>query len=228
MIPVELQRKDTVIIGIDKLEKLFMWRDNNRELVGDFTPVLEEVLLQVGNLAIDVAKTEHPLYTYQFSVYDNGQLQLVQLWNRHNLVGSTLYNDLPTGIKDDEKALHSYIQSVVSIYPVLMAYMEHYREVVEKKEIKHQNVKSKVNKQGKKKKKITYIHNTVYKLAEDIVTDTLTTDEAEKKRSYTSPTDPFKVRGHWRNYKSGKQVWVPGYVKNKKEDQQAEPKTYKV
>ena len=60
---------------------------------------------------------------------------------------------------------------------------------------------------NKKSKKVTYIsHKTI----------TIHKSESRSNASYERHTDSWVQRGHWRNYKSGKRVWIKECVKNAK------------
>lgn len=60
---------------------------------------------------------------------------------------------------------------------------------------------------NKKSKNVTYInHKTI----------TIHKSESRSNRSYERHTDSWVQRGHWRNYKSGKRVWIKERVKNAK------------
>jgi hypothetical protein len=236
-LPMSLEKKDKVIIPNDKLQSLFQWRDNNKELVRKFTPILEEVVILLDperkgyvKPAIYVNKSDLlPLYHHKFTFYLDGEMLLAFHWNRDTMKAHFEYKNLPKYIvnaKDDPTLEHDYIQSIISTYSSLSAFMEHHREVIVKTDVSRQQVKKK-GKKGKQKNKVTYIRNTVYKFEGAMIT-------GPEKRSYTPPTDPFKVRGHWKNVACGKgrmerkRVWVPGYTKNEQDGKLPEAKTYKV
>lgn len=85
--------------------------------------------------------------------------------------------------------------------------------------------KTKKGKKGKKgKSNKTYIYKKVYKVL-DVEKDEETVSE---KRDYNRTADSWEVRGHWRHYKSGKKVWIKGYVKGNTKDKPTEPKNYKI
>lgn len=80
--------------------------------------------------------------------------------------------------------------------------------ITEKREVK----KSKNGKKKGKKGKKTYIYKKVYKI--------LDVKPNEEKRKYTRIVESWRVRGHWRQYKSGKKVWIEEHTKGKKEEAQ--------
>ena len=62
---------------------------------------------------------------------------------------------------------------------------------------------SKKKKKSKNKNKKTYIYKKKY-----VIDDIVTKDLKESSREYNRRVDQWMRRGHWRNYKSGKKVWI--------------------
>ena len=87
--------------------------------------------------------------------------------------------------------------------------------ITEKREVK----KSKKGKKNKRNRGKTYIYKKVYKI--------LDVKPNEEKRKYTRIAESWRVRGHWRKYKSGKKVWINGYSKGKGRDTQ-DKKEYRI
>jgi hypothetical protein len=236
-LPMSLEKKDKVIIEPDKFKALFQWRDNNKDLVRKFSPLLSDVVIHLipekkgdYETVIHVEPSEfYPLYHHKFTHYLSGVRTVVMHFNRNTQHVQFDHKELPgwiTRVVNDKTLEMDYINSILSTYCSLMAYMEHHREVIIKTDVSRQQVKKK-SKKGKQKNKVTYIRNIVYKFDGVMAT-------APEKRSYTPPTDPYKVRGHWKNVACGKgrmerkRVWVPGYTKNEQDGKQPEAKTYKV
>lgn len=226
-LPLPLQKKDSIIVPMDKVEPLFQWRNNNVELVYSFTPFTEDVVIRVANIFIHVEKSPDPEFSYRFTVYNKEIKLLVQDWNKYSMIGNVNYNRLPTDIVKGDEAAKDYAQSVISLYCTLMAYAEHYKEVITKKEISVRKTKDR-KKRGGKGKKVTYLRNVVYTVSGDVKTDKETLTISEDKRGYTYPSEPFKVRGHWRHYKNGNSVWIESYTKNEQEGKEPDPKIYKI
>lgn len=226
-LPSKLQKKDVIVIPYDKITSVFEWRNNNQDIVRKFTPILEDLVIKVANIAIHVEVSTRPYFSYQFTVYDRTVKVLFQHWNRHTMEGDIEFNRLPQDILKDDEAVKDYAQSVISLYCTLMAYMEHHREVVTQQDVRTQRPQD-PKKKKKKKKQVTYLRKTIYTFSGTIKTDPEANTLEKGKRGYTAPTEPFKVHGHWRHYKSGKKVWVSGYVKNKQEGKEPDPKVYQV
>ena len=51
--------------------------------------------------------------------------------------------------------------------------------------------------------------------------------ENKEKRDYNRVAESWRVRGHWRQYKSGKKVWIEEHTKGKKEVEQ-DTQEYKI
>lgn len=81
---------------------------------------------------------------------------------------------------------------------------------------RHKRVPYKSNKQ------IRYMTKKVY-----IVDDLEHYAEQRKNRQYNRQVDSWNVRGHWRQYKSGKRVWIEQSVRGRK-DAKVKPQTYKI
>jgi hypothetical protein len=224
-LPINLQRKDSIIVPVNKIHDLFEWRSNNQEIVRNFTPILEDVVVNVGGVYIHVEVSEDPEMSYKFTTYAGNEKQLIQHWNRYTMKGYAEHNKLPDTIAKSKDTFHDYVESTISVYCSLMAYMEHYREVVTKQDVTTKKTKDR-KKKGGNKKKVTYLKRTVYTVSGEIQTGREANTSDREKRAYTIPSEPFKVHGHWRHYRNGKSVWIEGYTKNKQAGKEAEPKVY--
>jgi|SRR5690554_3111764 len=123
-----------------------------------------------------------------------------------------------------EQELQKYMfESYVGIQ-ALMAYMLHYREDFEYKEVRHQKAK-KVRKGKSKKKKKTQVR--VVKIGHYYMNVDTVQQRTQETRQYNRQTESWRVRGHWRTYKSGKRVWIKPQVRGKK-DGKIKPTIYKV
>ncbi len=121
------------------------------------------------------------------------------------------YNDFAT---DEEAFAGKLIHLILST----LEYINSPRQevvVTEKREVK----KSKKGKKNKRNRGKTYIYKKVYKI--------LDVKPNEEKRKYTRIAESWRVRGHWRKYKSGKKVWINGYSKGKGRDTQ-DKKEYRI
>lgn len=227
----KLEKKDLIVMETKDVDKLFSWRDEGRkDLVRNFKSILTDVVIEVrGAVFIHVLKLEEdPTFTHRFTVYNglNNREDIVLIvdWDRVTQYGETNIDKIPYLKGTPEHK--DFVQSTISVYTSLMAYMEHNREVITERQVSKQ-----VKKKGKKGKgsKYTYLKRRVYHLPEEIK-DYEDKSEGKDKRPYTKPTEPFPVRGHWRHYKNGNKVWIPSYPKylpKDEENAEVKPKRYK-
>lgn len=98
-------------------------------------------------------------------------------------------------------------------YTMLMQFMAHYREVitVEEKKVRKPGIGKK--KHGKSKRPAALLAKRIF-VVENFDHKTLPSPAAEK-RNYTKPDHEVNVRGYYRHYKSGKQVWIEPYTRYK-------------
>ncbi len=102
-------------------------------------------------------------------------------------------------------------------------YMSLNQEYVIKQTKTHiKKVQSKKNKRAGKKPKIKLIKQNIIRLNTDHIPE-LTEEE---KREYERHTFGWTVRGHWREYQSGKKVWIKPQVRGDKDN--VEGKIYEI
>ena len=71
--------------------------------------------------------------------------------------------------------------------------------------------KKKKKQKNKKQKNCVYINSNKYIIDGNIIDDII-----KKGRSYNAKTDMWIVRGHWREYKSGKRIWIKEHINKHK------------
>lgn len=71
--------------------------------------------------------------------------------------------------------------------------------------------KKKKKQKNKKQKNCVYINSNKYIIDGNIIDDII-----KKGRSYNAKTDMWTVRGHWREYKSGKRIWIKEHINKHK------------
>lgn len=97
-------------------------------------------------------------------------------------------------------------------YQMLMLFMAHYREVIEVEERKVRKPAVGKKKHGKSKRPAALLAKRIYQV-KDFEPPVKAT--AAEKRNYTKPDHEVNVRGYFRHYKSGKQVWIEPYTRYK-------------
>lgn len=113
------------------------------------------------------------------------------------------------------------VEKNINKWHALMLFMLHYKEIVEEKESKIAVTEKK--KKGKiiKKHRCIPLTRKVY-----VIKDDFETTKMPIKRN--KPNHEFRVRGHYRHYKSGKVVWINEFEKCKGKGNKATKKTYKL
>ncbi len=154
--------------------------------------------------------------------------------------------DLDIKIKDielfregsEEAALHELQDNVWLIFGIL-AFMQTTKEEVKSTRVKREpsvrssNNNKKKSSSKKKKSNKTYLYNKVYKLNKDTLTRATTKVAAEEgikdsKRTYHVAS--WYVRGHWRHYKNGKDIWIEAQFRHPQKEvkEDKEQKIYKI
>lgn len=209
---------DTIYMkGEDELDRLFEWRDQNKELVRQHPVSMNEGVIRYNDNYYQYFSRVGFLVTVYCFI--NGKLMLSYVYNiltRH--ATSTEYN-----FKVETHTLDEAIQDSLTVYATLMAYMVYNVEYVDSKQ--HSEIVKVGNKNGRKSKGKGYVSITkkVYSITGFPETEVNDTD----KRSYTRQTESWNQRGFWRHYKSGKKSWIDPQVKGAK-NVKPTPKTYKL
>lgn len=155
-----------------------------------------------------------------------------------------LDKDLDIKIKDielfrsgsEEAAIHELQDNVNLIFGIL-AFMQTSKEEVKSTRVKREPSIKKSNssnkkKTNKKKSNKTYLYNKVYKLNKNtLVGATRKAAEEEgikDKRTYHVAS--WYVRGHWRHYQNGKDIWIEAQFRHPKKEakEEQEQKVYKI
>lgn len=196
-----------------ELDKLMQWKDNNKELVRNYNPVLEEGLIIFEEYKQYFKQTENKVnYIVWFGDKEVMKLEIL------NCQGGYVVKNIWSIFHPEHQEMS--IKDCVTTHYSLMAYMANYTEYVTEK---RQRVIKKKKASSKSKK-----NNRVIKLGKRIYDVTIPQSVAMEKRSYKKHTEAFTVSGHYRTYKkTGKRVWIASYIKgNKEADRQ--PRTFKM
>jgi len=120
--------------------------------------------------------------------------------------------------------LQDSIQDIITVHASLMAFMAEYKD---SEQVKSEVQEVKTFKKQKKNKKKASSNRIVKITKKSIFKINLEGVENKEKKQIERHTESWKVRGHWRNFKSGKRVWINEYVKGNKEVNKVS-KTYKL
>lgn len=213
-----LNRIDTIEIKSQaELENLLAWRDLNKDLVRDYHPALNEgIIIYSGTVKIHFRHIDHLIVAKMYSgnvfVFQIVIQPKADMMNNYRVVQEKFFVPF-----EDEAKKREAIQDCITTIASIMAYMIHYKEYVSEKNVVHNSPTSKKKGRSKKKKSSVKIGKKVYTVS---VPEGIRTTKTTRQKH----TESWSVKGHWRQYKSGKKVWIPSYVKGDKA--KVEPKTY--
>lgn len=229
---------DQILIKNKDYFLLYDWWRNIHE--GDaiaFSPVLEEALIALA-ISPDFDK-EKDFEEYTQFVHFKHTSDKIVVYNIFRDTGDENFTHLMTVERNYEtfkfdcsfwnkkilrfalEELPKYVDSVTSIHPALMNYMEFYKEERERVvSTKHRVHRTKKTKNNKKKKNVRPLTTVVYQInpSTEKVTD-------QEKGKYKIMKESWSVRGHWRNLKNGNKIWIRPYVKGDKKKR--EPYVYR-
>jgi hypothetical protein len=207
---------DRIEITVEDIKKLMEWKNKNKDLVRNRKDVLKEGFICYDDTSIYFKRTLIHMEYKMF--YAKGKI----LSFKHNAltyVISDVWKDSSFKLNDYER--QEMIKDIITVHASLMAYMEHYNPQVEVKVIQTSKESKKSNK-TKKVKNTKRVVNLTKQYKVNIVDKPTPTPHGYHERH----TIAWRVRGHWRKYKSGKTVWVNSYTKGNIEDVQG--KIYKI
>lgn len=219
-----LEKFDKIqLVSPKEVEDLLNWRDKNKDLVRNHNFPLEQGVIEsiFNGINIIFHKQDDCVYL-DMVMKRNGQFShfLTFFWYYKKMQVQTIHpsEDL---LKENNDFYSEQTQSIITVFASLMAYMEHnkeHKELVNRKTIQSNKVKK--NKNGKKKN-IRKANKVIYNVS-------FIKEIKENKREYTlDETKSWTVRGHWRNMKDGKQIWIKPYKKGNIEEE-SNPATYRI
>lgn len=212
MARIEISREDC--------KRLLKWRDSHKEQVGSYVPAFDSSVIVVsddeeGLHTIIRAEENDRLFTVLFRVSVCGDLLLKFLWHRISQKVDVFLSKLPDREKEEN------IQSAVSVYASIMAYMNEKRPI----EYVSLNKKISLKKECAKKSRIQNSESIVVKNSSPIRKNI---NNQPSKRSYTKPTKAVNVRGFVRHYKNGKVVYIKPFTRYSNCFEPIKNKTYRI
>jgi len=118
---------------------------------------------------------------------------------------------------------NSCVSQDLLILIFIYSYLAFNQEYIIKETRTHtKKVQSKKDKRAGKKAKVKLIKQNIIR----INTDHIEPPTEEEKREYERHIAGWTVRGHWREYKSGKKIWIKPQIRGDKE--QMEGKIYEI
>lgn len=212
MARIEISREDC--------KRLLVWRDSHKEQVRSYAPAFDSSVIVVSDNeeklhTIIRAEENNQLFTVLFRVSVGSDLLLKFLWHRISQRVDVLLSKLPEQEKEEN------IQSAVSIYASIMAYISEKRPVEYVSLDKENPLRGKCVKKTRSKSSESIVVKSLYPIRKNI-------DNQPPKRSYTKPTRAVNVRGFVRHYKSGKVVYIKPFTKYSNCLDPIKNKTYRI
>lgn len=212
MARIEISREDC--------KRLLRWRDSHKDQVRSYTPAFDSSVIVVSDdeeklHTIIRAEENNQLFTVLFRVSAGGDLLLKFLWHRISQKVDVFLSKLSEREKEEN------IQSAVSVYASIMAYMNEKRPV--EYVLFNKEILSK--KEFAKKARSQNSESIVIKNSSPIRKNI---NNQSSKRSYTKPTKAVNVRGFVRHYKNGKVVYIKPFTRYSNCLEPIKNKTYRI
>lgn len=212
MARIEISREDC--------KRLLGWRDSHKDQVRSYIPAFDSSVIVVSNdeeklHTIIRAEENNQLFTVLFRVSVGGDLLLKFLWHRISQKVDVFLSKLPDREKEEN------IQSAVSVYASIMAYIS------EKRPVEYVSLDKKIfsKKECAKKSRIQNSESIVVKNSSPIRKNI---NNQPSKRSYTKPNKAVNVRGFVRHYKNGKVVYIKPFTRYSNCLEPIKNKTYRI
>ena len=200
---------DKIILTSKDVERVLQWRDQNIELVRLNAAPFKAIILEFPETKITIKAIRNGKeITFYISIHGNraGKIKGLQmLGGFYNLIQNT------TKLNSDD------IQSILTVYSSLMALIVYHEPApAAPKTAKQQrnNKAAQKAKQQRNKSGLTYILKTGSRGPQLV-----------RRGAHASPAGVFSVRGHYRQYKDGRRVWIKPYKKGNGKEKN---KTYKL
>lgn len=190
-------------LKVQQINDLLQWRDEHKELVrAAVIPFPECEIISENGIKFRVKQDAQEKSIYHFMVSNT---------IAHEIMGRFSYWPSLQYITENDKRLNKEnIQSVITVWGTVMAYIVNFQpEVIEKEpeETAHETTtknKTSIKAANKRSDRVIYLNPITY----------TTNEKNRSQRKYTAPSCAFSVRGHYRHLKSGKIVYVHPYEKN--------------
>ena len=212
MARIEISREDC--------KRLLRWRDSHKEQVRSYVPAFDSSVIVVSDdeeslHTIIRAEENNQLFTVLFRISVGGDLLLKFLWHRISQKVDVFLSKLPDREKEEN------IQSAVSVYASIMAYMNEKRPIEYVSLNKKISLKKECAKKSGSQNCESIVVKSLYPIRKNI-------DNQPSKRSYTKPTKAVNVRGFVRHYKNGKVVYIKPFTRYSNCLDPIKNKTYRI
>jgi len=219
---------DSIKLSEDDYFHLFRWKDNNKDTVRNFNPVLNEGVIVVDENLKQYFKQDGINIYFELYLGENYFFDIIfqRLEDGRNLLKQEHFN--PVVLKQLDYPKERAIEDAITLHATLMAYMEYHMEnktYIKREEVKKGSGNSVTNKKKKRKDKrrvsVVKIKKKVYH-----VTVGKNTQQVKEPRKIKRIAEKWTVQGHWRHFKNGTKTYIKSYEKGK--GAKLTPKTYEL
>ncbi len=200
---------DKIILTTKDVETVLQWRDQNIELVRMNAAPFKAIILDFPETKINI-KTIRDGKEITFYISIQGQ-------RAGKIKGLQMLGGFYNLIKNTTKLNSEDIQSILTVYSSLMALIVYHEPVPAAPAATKQPRNNKAShkaKQQRNKSGLTYILKSGSRGVQLV-----------RRGGHASPAGVFSVRGHYRQYKDGRRVWIKPYKKGTGKEKN---KTYKL
>ena len=200
---------DKIILTIKDVETLLSWRDQNISLVRRSSAPFKAIILDFPETKVNIkAINDAGRITFYLSVNGQraGKLKGLQLPGGFIKISSNT-----SKLKKDD------IQSIITVYSSLMALIAYHKPAPAAAAAAKQPRNKKTSSKAKQRRTgsgLTYI-----------LKSGASGPRVSRLGGHASPAGVFNVRGHFRQYKDGRRVWIKPYKKGTGKEKN---KTYKL
>ena len=187
---------DRIILSSKDVETLLKWRDNNADLVRRNPAPFKGIMLEFPETKI-IIKAYNDAGKIAFYLQVDG-----------NKAGKITGQQLPGGLfqekKNTTKLKKGDVQSIITVYASLMAFIVYHEPetAAARQDTRQERPKKAKTGAQRSKKSVTYIFNC-----------SSSGPRIHPRGHHSSPAGVFTVRGHYRQYKNGRAVWIKPYKK---------------
>jgi hypothetical protein len=189
---------DKIVVKMKDVAKMDEWKNAEKKSIEEychhFNSPFKDIEIYIVETSLDLKCYNKGTYVNLYLMIDNQscgnyRVRLTDMKIIKNKTKTLQNTDVPIDT----------LNKLAKFYMLLMIYISTYRKSIEPQKDKSEN-KQIGNKKKKNKPRYTYIFNSNY-------------SSEYKGGHHASPSYAFKVRGHYRNLKNGKRIWVREYIK---------------
>ncbi|NFL57788.1 hypothetical protein FDB60_01710 [Clostridium botulinum] len=223
----DIEKIDMIDVSNQDIENIRNWCiSNNDYLEKNYSkikdPFEEVIILYQSNLIYksgdifyiyfyDKKANDNPKYIYGFELnFEENRENMMRNKPITNIEFLESYKDV-----DRLNMQNNFVSQDLMIISFIYSYLAFNQESIIKETRTHtKKVQSKKDKRAGKKPKVKLIRQNIITINTDHIDEAPTEEE---KREYERHIVGWTVRGHWREYKSGKKIWIKPQIRGDKE-----------